>query len=68
MIHTQENGTKPDFGPDFRLMGPNAGRENLFFKNLASSVTRYRHVQYQKKLMLLRKISDRSIDVQTVIS
>ena len=40
MIQTQENGKKPDFRPDIGLLGPNSGRE-MFFKYLASSVTRY---------------------------
>ena len=38
-IQTQENGEKPPFGPDIDPLGP--GRQNFFFKNLASLVTRY---------------------------
>ena len=41
MIQTQENGEKPYFGPNLKPLDPNLGRQNFFFKNLASSVTRY---------------------------
>ena len=40
IIQTQENGTKTHFGPDLDPLGPNSGRQ-FFFKNMASSVTRY---------------------------
>ena len=40
IIRTQENGKKPHFGPDLVLLGSNSGSQ-IFFKNLASSVTRY---------------------------
>ena len=40
MIQTQENGEKPYFGPDLGPLGTNPGCQ-FFFKNLASSVTRY---------------------------
>ena len=41
----------------FRQVGPKFGPRNIFFKNLASSVTTYykviyHHVQYQKKIMI----------------
>ena len=41
MIQTQKNGEKPDFGPDLGPLGPNSGRRFSFFKNVASSATRY---------------------------
>ena len=40
MNQTWQNGKKPNFGPDFGLFGPNLGC-CIFFRNLASSVTRY---------------------------
>ena len=40
-IQTQENGKKLHFEPDLVPLGPNSGRQNFFFKNLASPVTRY---------------------------
>ena len=44
MIQIQENGEKPDFGPDLGPLRPNSGRHFFFFKNVASSVNRY-HAQ-----------------------
>ena len=41
MIQTQENGVKPYFWPDLGWLGLNSGRQNVFFKNLVSPVTRY---------------------------
>ena len=32
---------KPHFGSDLGALGPYSGRHSFFFKNLASSVTRY---------------------------
>ena len=37
------NGKKPSFGPNFGPSGPNLGQQIL---------VSYRHVQYQKKLMI----------------
>ena len=72
IIKTQQNDQKPNFGPDFSLLGPNLGRQFLF-KNLAASVTRYQgqlsscQKQYQKKTNhpILRKLSDGRTDRQT---
>ena len=70
MIHTQENGEKPHFGPDF--CPSNSGRQNCFpQKNLASSVTRF-HGQpllytISEKINdpILRKLSDGRIEGRT---
>ena len=52
LIQTQENGKKPHFGANLGW----SGRLNLFFKNLASSVTRYHgqlsSVTISEKLMI----------------
>ena len=40
MNQTEENGKKPSFRSNFGPFGPNSGRQ-IFFKNLALSVTRY---------------------------
>ena len=52
LIQTQQNGKKPHFGPNLGWLG----RLNLFFKNLASSVTRYHcqlsSVTISEKLMI----------------
>ena len=32
---------KPHFEPDVGTLGPNLGHQNVFFKNLASWITRY---------------------------
>ena len=70
MIQTQENGEKPHFGPNFGWLGSNSGRQ-FFFKNLASSVTRY-HGQLSSCTIIektddpiLRKFSDERTDGQT---
>ena len=52
MIQTQENGEKPYFGPVGSKFVP-----LIFFKNLASSVTRY-HGQLSYNDPMLRKFSD----------
>ena len=54
MIQTQENDKKLHFEPNLGSLGPNLG-SYFFFKNLASSVTRYHdhHVQYQKKKIMI---------------
>ena len=31
MIQTQENGEKPNFGPDLGQLGPNSDRQFFFF-------------------------------------
>ena len=41
MIQTQGNGEKPHFGPDLGTQIQAANFFFFFFKNLASSVTRY---------------------------
>ena len=41
MIQTQENGKKPNFGPNLSPLNRNSSRQFFFRKNLASSVTRY---------------------------
>ena len=41
MKQTWENGEKTSFWPDFDPCARNLGRQNLFFKNLGSPVTRY---------------------------
>ena len=70
MIETQENGQKPHFGPDLGPLGPNSGRQISFFKNLASSVTRYHGQLSSSKISertndsMLRKISDGRTDRQ----
>ena len=65
MNQTWENDKKPSFGPSF-------GPQNFFFKNLASSVTRF-YGQLSSCTILektnnpiLRKLSDRRTDRQTV--
>ena len=65
MIQTQKNGEKPDFGPDLGPLGPNSGRRFSFFKNVASSATRY-HGQLSSCTILektndpiVRKLGDR---------
>ena len=63
---TRENVKKPSFRPDFGQLGPNSGYQTFFFffKNLASSVTRY-HGQLSSCTIsektndpILRKLSD----------
>ena len=45
MIQTQNNGENPHFMP-------NLGPLHFFFKNLVSSVAKYRPVQHQKNLRI----------------
>ena len=56
---TWENGKKPSFMTDFCPYGSNSGSQ-IFFKNLASSVTRYHGQLCQKEPddPILRKRSD----------
>ena len=69
LIQTQENGKKPHVGSDLGLLGPNSGCKHFFFfKNLASSVTRY-HGQLSSCTIskktndpILRKLSDGQTD------
>ena len=70
MNYASENGQKPSFGPDVGLFGPNSGHQ-IFFKNLASSFTRY-HGQLSTCTTsektndpILRKLSDGRTDGQT---
>ena len=70
MTQTQENGEKPHCGPDLGLMVSTSSHD-FFFKNLASSVTRY-HGQLSSCTILgkindpiLRKHSDGKKDGQT---
>ena len=70
MSKLEKMAKKTSFGPDFGSFGPVSGRQFFFFKNLASSVTRYHsyhHVQYQKKTNdpILRKRSDGHTDGRT---
>ena len=46
MIQTQLNDKKPHYGPDLGQLCPNLSCQSFFFffKNLASSVTRYHGV------------------------
>ena len=71
MNQTSKNDKKPSFGSNFDPFGPNSGRQNFFFKNLASSVTRH-HGQLSSCTIsektndpILRKLSDRRTDRQT---
>ena len=41
MIQTQENGKKTHFGHDVGPLGSNSGHQNVFFKNIPSSVARH---------------------------
>ena len=67
MIQTHENGEIPHFGPDRGPLGSNSGRQ-IFFKNLASSVTRYHGqlssctVSEKTSDSILRKFSDNGTD------
>ena len=69
MIQTEENGEETHFGPDFRPIGPNSGRQ-VFFKNLALSVTRYygqlpsRKISKRTNDPILRKLRDAGKDRQ----
>ena len=71
MSQTWENGKKPNFGPDFGPFAQNLGRQNFFFKDLASSVTRYYGqlsswtISEKTYDSILRKLSDGRTDVQT---
>ena len=72
MIQSQENGEKSHFRPDLGLLGPNSGRNFFFFfKNLASSVTRYHGqlssciISEKTKDPILRKLSHGQTDRQT---
>ena len=56
MTQTQENDKKPDFGPDLAV--------NFFFSKTwlyqsLDIMVRYRHVQYQKKLLVTDGQTDR---------
>ena len=68
MNQTSENGKKHSFRFDFGPFGPNSGCQISFFKNVASSVTRY-HDQLSLCIILektnhpiLRKLSDGRTD------
>ena len=53
MTQTQENSEKPHFGPDLGPLGPNSGRQILFFFSkiwLRKSLDIM--ASYQKKLMI----------------
>ena len=69
MNPTCENGEKSNFGPDLGTLDPNLGRQNLFFKNLAPSVTRYYGqlssctITEKTNDPILRKISDGLTDI-----
>ena len=80
MIQIQVNGKKPHFGPELGPLNPNSGRQFFFFKNLASSVTKYHGQVLTYKMLektndpILRKSSkgwtddkqaDRQIDRRT---
>ena len=70
MIQTQENGEKAHFGSDLGPLDLNSGRENSFFKNLASSVTRYHGqlssctISEKTNYPILRKLSEGQTDGQ----
>ena len=70
MIQTQENDKKSHFEPDLRPFGTNSGCK-FFFKNLASSVTRYHGLSSciipEKKTNhpILSKLSEGWADGQT---
>ena len=72
MIQTEENGEETHFGPDFRPIGPNSGRQ-VFFLFLALSVTRYygqlssRKISKRTNDPISRKLSDARKDRQTDI-
>ena len=65
MIQTQEIGEKPHFGPDFGQLGPKLVCKIIFFKNLASCITRYHGqllsctISEKTNDPILRKLSDR---------
>ena len=73
MIQTQENGKKPNFGPDLGQLGPNSDCQFFFFffKTLASSVTRHHGqlslyiISEKTKDPILRKLSDSQTDWET---
>ena len=64
MNQTWENGKKPSFTLDFGPFCPNSDRQISFFKNLASSVTRYHGqllsgtISEKPNDKILRKLSD----------
>ena len=55
MIQTQENGKKPNFGPNLSPLNRNSSRQFFFAKILLRQsldiMVSYHHVQYHKKLM-----------------
>ena len=69
MNKTQENSSKPHFGPDLGPFVPNSGCKICFSKiwlrQSLDIVVNYHHVQYQKKLMIQSRenlVTDRPRD------
>ena len=56
IIQTQENGEKPNFGPDLGPLDPNSDCQKfcskIWFHQSLDIMVRYHPVQYQKKLMI----------------
>ena len=58
---------KPSFVPDFGLFDPNLNHQFFFFSKIwicqsLDIMVSYHHVQYQKKLIILRELSDGQMD------
>ena len=70
-IQTQENGEKPHFVLDLGPLDPNLGHHFFFFKNQASSVSRYHGqlllctISEKTNDSIFRKFSDGRTDGQT---
>ena len=52
IIQTQENGEKPNFGPDLGVLGLKSGRQTSFLRQSLDVIVNYHHVQHQKNLMI----------------